>query len=181
MDTAPDDTHPEVEVPARARTAAPDAADVDVWWGGYWGWALLPSWLVCLAVAGVLGVSTWILFRNTGYGQVVTLTASGGILLVQLLRWAMRFFGRTYRLTNRRLFVERGIFRPAFLLVDLVQLTRVEVRADWLDRLVRVGHIELHFENERLAPVVLEGVHDAEHAARLIRETLQRARGTAKA
>src|SRR2546423_141431 len=111
MDTTSDDAAAAREAPEKPR-ADPD---VDVWWGSYWGWAMLPSWMVSAVLAAALAVLAWLVMRDTGYGHLVVLVLVGGVGLLQLLRWAERFFGRNYRLTNRQLLIERGVFRPAVL------------------------------------------------------------------
>ncbi len=158
-----------------------DPADVEVWWGGYSGATMLPGWLVCSALAALLAYLTWEATRATGYGHPLALAVAAGIGLTQLLRWGARFFGRNYRLTNRRLILERGVVRLTVLSVDLTQLTAVEMRADWLEGRLGVGRVLVFAAGGRLGPLVLEGVRCPGQVAELLRRTIQAAKTTSPA
>src|SRR5262245_14846913 len=179
MTSGPDHEPPGKDAPEKPHPVAPDAADVEVWWGSCSSWALLPAWVLGLVLAGALAFLTWVLLRHTAFGNGAALGVAGVGGLVVLWRWAACYFGWNYRLTNRRLFVEHGVLRPAILHIDLVQVAHVEVRATWLDRRLGVGDLTIHFVNDRLPRVVLAGVFGPKEVAQLFRQTLQAARQVA--
>ena len=53
-----------------------EGADREVWWGGYWGPTLLPSWVACALLAALLAFLTWEATKSTGYGQVAALAVA---------------------------------------------------------------------------------------------------------
>src|SRR5262245_4561765 len=77
--------------------------EVDLWWGSYAGRTMLPSFVVCLVLTGLIILLAWVYVKR---GQLkLTILCLGGLLwLVQLLRFAYRYFGFNYRLTSKRLF-----------------------------------------------------------------------------
>src|SRR4051794_2508208 len=96
--------------PAEDR-AAPPAGETDVWWGSYAGRAMAPSFAVCavLTIPLYWGVHAVLPERwglQPPFGGLAAL-----LWLVQLARWSARYFPRNYRLTTRRLYVDRGFRR----------------------------------------------------------------------
>jgi hypothetical protein len=153
--------------------APPAEGPVDVWWGSYSGWTMLPGWIACglfaLAVAGIC----W-------YWQIrgiLRLTLQGIALLIVLLqfvRWGNRTFGYNYRLTTRYFFQERRVFARRILRVEIASLSRVLVERNQMERLLGVGRLLL--EREGGETIVLEGIRDADRVAEIFRCTIEAAR-----
>jgi len=100
--------------PPQARSALPEPeGEVELWWGGYSGWTMLPGFAVCaFLTAGMISVA-WYLYseenvpgdraRHVVYGLAFV------VWCVQLLILAHRTATLNYRLTTRRLFRFRGL------------------------------------------------------------------------
>jgi Bacterial PH domain len=172
---APDGRHTECAPAASAadRARADPDEEVDVWWGAYCGWTTMPSMVVCVVLTGLiaLGVWTWV---PRGYMQLAFVGLGGALWLAQGLRWAARVFGITYRLTSRRLYVDRGVRHRRMLNVELHEIAQVGVRRSPVEKFLRVGRVVVHFEDAR-PPLVLEGVRSPDWVASLIREGKQNA------
>src|SRR5262245_35639883 len=153
--------------------------EADVWWGGYCGWTMMPSMVVCLLLTGLIALGVW-MWVPRGYRQWAFVGLGGALWIGQGLRWAAHVFGRTYRLTSRRLYVDCGLFRCRPLNVELHDIAQVGVRRGPFEKFLRVGRILVHFEDAR-PPLVLEGVPAPESVASLIRERKQKARAKPEA
>src|SRR5690349_7852196 len=58
--------------------------EVDLWWGSYSGWTMLPSFAVCIVLTALI---FWVVTRFLPHRELVQLTilgASGSVWLVQL-------------------------------------------------------------------------------------------------
>ena len=128
--------------------------EVDLWWGSYAGRTMLPSFLVCLALTGLIILLAWIF---VGRGQLkLTILGLGGLLwLVQLLRFAYRYFGFNYRLTSKRLF--RSQSRQP-LQIPLADIAEVHVERNGFEKLVGVGRVVITFPDRTRPALVLAGV-----------------------
>jgi len=128
--------------------------EVDLWWGSYAGRTMLPSFLVCLVLTGLIILLAWIF---VGRGQLkLTILGLGGLLwLVQLLRFAYRYFGFNYRLTSKRLF--RSQSRQP-LQIPLADIAEVHVERNGFEKLVGVGRVVITFPDRTRPALVLAGV-----------------------
>jgi membrane protein YdbS with pleckstrin-like domain len=158
-------------VPACARRppslATVDATqENDLHWASYSGWAMLPSFLVCFLLTG--GIAWFGFAVARPMAQAVILGAGGVVWLVQLARWAHRVFSFTYRLTNRRLFIDRGLWFPDRLQVLLSGIDRVEVEQGGLEEFMGLGRVRLRFRDERHETLLLTGIREPQTFARLI-------------
>jgi hypothetical protein len=151
----------------RATAAGETAQETDAWWGAYSTWAMLPSALVCLVLTGAIIGGTWTLVEKR-YVQWTVWGLAGAVWLVQTTRWWRRVFGINYRLTTRRLLIDKGHWRPWRCAIELTAVTHMEVRLYRLGRWTNVGRIIVHTKSES-APLVLEGVRfPAVAAARML-------------
>jgi membrane protein YdbS with pleckstrin-like domain len=162
--------------PSRAGVADTDE-EVDVWWGAYCGWTMLPSMVACVLLTGLIALGVW-MWVPRGSMQWAFVGLGGALWIAQGLRWTVHVFGRTYRLTSRRLYVDCGLFRCRPLNIDLHEIAQVGVRRGPFEKLLRVGRVLIHFEDARPS-LVLEGVPSPESVAILIREGKQNARAKA--
>jgi membrane protein YdbS with pleckstrin-like domain len=155
---------------------APVDHEVDVWWGSYSGWTLLPSFLACIVATAIVTWLSWALLPHE-LVQLTILGLGGAVWCVQLARWGLRFFGFNYRLTTRRVFADHGFIHPARDRADLGHVADVRVERTFLDRLSHVGHIQIHFKKNARPPMILEGVRQPKLVAELIQETVRRLEG----
>jgi hypothetical protein len=164
-----------------ARAPGRDDADqeVDVWWGAYSSRALLPSFAVCGVLTALIGAGAayaWQAYdlpalpvRYTAYALV------GAIWAVQLGRWALRVLTKTFRLTSRRLFLERTFAYGPFLAVELSRVTDVRVVQSPLERRLKVGRLQIS-SPDLASPILLEGVSQPGDLAIEFRARIQQAR-----
>jgi hypothetical protein len=167
-----------------AVTAAPPAADgeaparppdeVELWWGAFSGWAMTPSFVVCLILSGLLAWAAWY-WLPRDWVKVTVLGGASAIWLVQLWRWAVRALGYNYRLTTRRLWATRGIRWMATSALELSRVAGVRVERTWLERRLGVGRINVTPEGGD-RPLVLQGILHPREAAEVIQAAVQAAR-----
>jgi hypothetical protein len=163
----------ETPAPGRAPAAEPAPPDeVERWWGAYSFWAKTPSFLVCLLLTGVI---MW-LYWYYHWGRAAAVAAGGVVWLVQSYRLAACVFGFNYRLTNRHVWLARGVRRMSLLSVELRRVARVTVERTWLERHLGVGRVYVVPDDPALTPLILEGVARPCDAADLIRDAVAQAR-----
>jgi hypothetical protein len=165
-------------VPSAADGGAPARLpeEVELWWGAFSGWAMTPSFVVCLLLTGLIAWAAWA-WLPRDWVKVTVLGGASIVWLVQLGRWAVRALGYNYRLTTRRLWVTRGIPRVAVSSLELSCVASVRVERTWLERRLGVGRVCVTPEGGG-CPLVLEGVAHPRHAAEVIRAAVRAARGS---
>jgi hypothetical protein len=169
MSADPKETPPTGRAPA-AEPEPPD--EVERWWGSYSFWTKTPSFLVCLLLTGVILWLCW----YYGWGRAIAVGAGGVLWLVQSYRLAACVFGYNYRLTNRHLWLARGVRRMTLLSVELRRVARVTVERTWLERRLGVGRVCVVADDPALTPLILEGVRQPSTAADLIRDAAAQTR-----
>jgi hypothetical protein len=151
------------------------AEEVDVWWGGYSSRTMLPSFLICVAATVAIAWLTWF-WLPPRLVKISFIGLSGGVWLLQLVRWGYRFFGFSYRLTTRRLFCHLGKLYQGDMQLELAAVAQVVVRSRWDERLVGVGQVVVIPDKPTTPPLILEGVLEPARIAEMIRSGVQRAR-----
>jgi membrane protein YdbS with pleckstrin-like domain len=147
------------------------AEEVELWWGAYSGWAMTPSFAVCVLLTGLIIWASWY-WMPRGWVKVTAVAASSVVWLVQLARWAYRALGYNYRLTNRRLWLAHGIRRRALSAVELSGVEKVTVERTWLEQRLGVGRVCLTSRGAGW-PVVLRGVPEPHEVADLLRAAVK--------
>jgi membrane protein YdbS with pleckstrin-like domain len=159
-------------VTAQATPLTPERVDatqeLDLWWGSYSGWTMLPSFLVCLLLTGGIGWFGFTVARPMA--QTIILGASGLLWLVQLARWSHRFFSFNYRLTTRRVFIDRGFLFPDRLQVELGGIVRTDMTQNRFERLMGIGKVRLCLRDKGHEILVLAGVKDPQTVVGRIEE-----------
>jgi hypothetical protein len=160
--------------------APPPDEEVDVWWGGYSGWTMLPSFMVCLALTALIAWAAWLLVPKDML-KVTILGVVGGLWAGQTVRWLYRVFGYNYRLTTHRLFLSRGFLYAQPLQVSPTAVAHVVlVKTTW-DRLVGVGRIKIVPEDKAQPFQVLQGIRRPGPIAELLRSWVQKGKERAQA
>ncbi len=180
MESVPPDPTPELPCEPAPEVAPHDPQETDVWWGAYAGRTMLPSFIGCALLTAAL-IAFWLGWveyhasaleaRYTAYAVI------GSLWLVQLGRWLYRILTRTYRLTTRRLYLERTFFHVPARVVNLEQVRAVDVGSSALERRLKVGRLYLRTDNPQLSELTLEGVHEPDRIATRIRELAKQNRG----
>ncbi len=111
------------------------------------GWAFLICVMITALVA--MGVGLWI--------------------LVQIVR-------TRYRLTDQRLFIERGVFSQTIDQIELIRVDDVRVRKKFVDRLLGLGSVELLTTDTSDAHLVIVGIRTPEKIAEHIRTRMRELR-----
>jgi membrane protein YdbS with pleckstrin-like domain len=159
---------------------ASDGQETDIWWGSYAGRTMLPGFLICLVLTiALLALDAYLGSRHwrSDLTSSAVLAVAGALWLFQGTRWVYRTIAVNYRLTNRRLLYMRGFKLPDSRAVELAHINEVTLTSGAFERLLGVGRISIHMENESLPALVLDGVLAPEHVARTIRRRARQARG----
>jgi membrane protein YdbS with pleckstrin-like domain len=157
-----------------------DNQETDVWWGSYAGRTMLPGFLICLALTiALLSVDAYLASRQWRSDLIssAVLALAGALWLFECTQWVYRTVAINYRLTNRRLLYMRGFKLPDSRAVELARISKVTVASGPLERLLGVGRVYIHMEDEGSPLLVLEGIRAPEHVARTIRRRVRQARG----
>lgn len=111
------------------------------------GWAFL----ICLMIVALasMGVGSWI--------------------LLQIVR-------TRYRLTDQRLFIERGVFSQTIDQIELIRVDDVRMHKKFIDRLVGVGSVELMTTDTSDAHLVINGIRNPEEIAEHVRTRMRELR-----
>jgi membrane protein YdbS with pleckstrin-like domain len=143
--------------------------EVDVWMGHYSLKNFIPR-----VVVRVLLTVCWLALLlylgerdhypgNLSWNWFVGLTGGAIAVYWLMLGWVILLasLGHTYRLTNRRIFVDTGVFRHRRDQIELLRMQDVFVKQQrFLDRLMNVGTVVIESSEERLPVHYLPGVND---------------------
>ena len=146
------------------------AGEVDIWWGGYAGRTMLPSFVGCVLLTALIALIGWRLYvlgYSPGLVRYSCYGLAGTLWLIQLGLWLHRSIAITYRLTTRRFYRDQGFSRARFDAIELAAIADIEVKQDQLERWLGVGRVRLHVPTNGRRPLVLWGVSDP---ARLVKE-----------
>jgi hypothetical protein len=164
-----------------ANSIAPEATarkpdEIDVWWGSYAGRAMAPSFAVCLVLTALIyfGARWWVPER--GWLQLTFSGMTSIVWLVQLLRWAHRFFTWNYRLTTRFLYVDSGLKPLIAQRFPVRSIERVEVHSHGLQKWLRISDLWVWLDAPARLPVVLQAIASPRPVAEMIREVVRKAR-----
>lgn len=160
--------------PEQCPTDRDGGQEVDVWWGSYSPWTMLPSLAMCIGLSGLIAWGAW-LWLDRGWTRFTVLSLTGLLWSLQTGRWCHRVFGYNYRFTTHRLFALRGLFASE-VEVRLTAVTKVLVKRKPTDRLVGVGNLHVFLEGVGRSRVVLEGVARPRQVAEHLRQIAAKAR-----
>src|SRR5579862_6443501 len=133
-------------------------SEVEVWWGSYAGRAMAPSFAVCIALTALIyGGVRWFV-PERGWLQFTFFGLASAVWLVQLARWAKRFFTWNYRLTTHFLYVDCGLKRSLCRRFALPPIDRVEVRHTALQKWLGIGDLWVWFGTAKNPPTILKAV-----------------------
>jgi membrane protein YdbS with pleckstrin-like domain len=176
-ESAPDSAPKPLAAPEVAPVDRIGAEEVDVWWGAFAGRALLPSFAVCVFLTLGAVVAAVYLQRRYDLDPLAVRYAAYVIAallwLGQLARWSYRVLTFSYRLTTRRLLLERSFFNSLRAAVDLRRIARIDVAQGALERMLGVGRIDVVEEGRSGPSMELYGVSRPEAVANVIRERMK--------
>ncbi len=150
------------------------AAEVEIWvgrthWKHYAG--RLFVWCICnLAFASAL---PWVASRydplwfGTAAWVMVGVSAISGLIVVG--RVLLTILSHRYRVTNQRLFIERGILSQTVDQTELICIDDVRITKSFLDRLLALGSVKLASTGATDKEFSLEDVSEPDNVAESIR------------
>jgi membrane protein YdbS with pleckstrin-like domain len=149
----------------------------DVWEGGFSPKAMAGSFIVCAFASIACLTGAVIAFvRDPAWLGGVLLLAIPVLWLAQASRVVKRCWSVRYRLTDRRLFVQIGLFSCQKHQIELAQVEAVRIRQNMLDRVLDVGSIEILTRDRHIGRLLLEGVDNVDLVAEKIRSIGRRLR-----
>ena len=84
-----------------------------------------------------------------------------------------RIIGRRYRLTDQRLFIERGVLTQTIDQTELIRVDDVRVRKTLLDRVFGLGDVEINSTDASDATIILEGIRDPDRISEDVRSRMR--------
>jgi len=176
-ESPPPKAKPRSRIGGTPRATATKGEEIDLAWQGYSSRAMLPS--TVLLTAATAAVVVWV--RPLVPSWIVNEAVDAPVAacwLFQAVRWLYRSLAFQFRLTNRRLFRERGQLYPAEKPWDLALAVRAEPRQNLLERICGVGtvHLVLEESGEGQPVIELSGVRRPAALATRIDEAIKTAR-----
>jgi len=157
---------------------APDPSQPDLAWHGYSGWAMLPSFVVCLLASTVLLTAGWFFDDARSVidqlGSLAVFALTWAIWIVQLIRWLYRGSTYVYRLTPRHIYLDLGFLYPPEPPVEVAKITDVEWGANLLGRWFGVGWVTVCEDNRER--ITMAGIHRPAALAEQVEAAVKRAR-----
>lgn len=149
------------ERPAKAFSAAPGALppEEEVWTGRYSLKAAMHLWLLwALWIALVLGLYLRFVEATTTTKNLLVLAFAAGPALWSLGQALIRKLTLRYRLTNHRLFTERGLLSRRHDELELIRVDDITVRQNLLQRLFDVGTVTVLSTDTTNPELCIEGI-----------------------
>jgi membrane protein YdbS with pleckstrin-like domain len=141
---------------------------------------MLPGFVGCavatLAAAGAWWYAPWDRGTEASLLAQALIAAIASLWLWQLFRWGYRLAAFQIRLTNRRLFLYRGMLYPELGVWRLAEVSRVEFRPAPLTGWLGVGAIQLHLGGQPGDRIELPAVARPRYVAELLKEQVASAR-----
>jgi len=154
--------------------------ETDLWWGSYAGRTMAPGFIICALLTGLLIWGVWLFWPKNEdrpyLERYTTYILVGAVWLFQLIRWGYRIVAVNYRLTNRRLFCQRGFQTAATTALDLAGIATVRIERDAFTPYLKVGRLRVVPVDSTQPPMVLEGVYSPDQIAALIMHEVQQIR-----
>ncbi len=133
-----------------------DSAEIDLWWGSYSGWSMLPSFLVCVFLTGIIVVLVGI-FESREWAPWTITGLVWPLWAIQLARFSYRVFTRNYRLTSRTLYCDEGFWCTRKTLTPLAEIRTTWIRFRGFDQSLGRGDIVVRGDEDQVL-VILECV-----------------------
>jgi hypothetical protein len=163
----------------KVEIAGDENQETDVWWGAYAGRTMIPSFVICALLTGLLVFGVWIFWPKNEdrpyLERYTTYILVGAVWLFQLIRWGYRIVGINYRLTNRRLFCQRGFYTP-ITAIDLASIATVRIERDALEGYLKVGRLRIVPADSGKPLLLMEGIYNPDQIAALIMNQVKQAR-----
>jgi len=123
--------------------------------------ALATVAMIVAVIVGAWSSTTWL--------WVTALIFLPMLWIVQAIRFVKRWLQASYRLTDRRLLRQRGVFQRHKDQLDLARVETERILQNVVHRFLDVGSIEILSSDRRLGRLIMEGIDDADGVAETIR------------
>lgn len=164
----------------RGTPAAP-VAEQDLWSGrAHWhssigrvlAWFVLSVGLIVVAI--YVPRTQWLTTSRLAWAvfiiiAIATLYLIGGIVI--------RVLQTRYRLTNQRLFIERGIFSRTLDQTELIRVDDVRMQQSFVNRIFGIGNITMLTTDMTDKSVAIVGVKEPVRVTELVRQQMRTLRG----
>jgi uncharacterized membrane protein YdbT with pleckstrin-like domain len=150
------------------RRAGQSPPEEEIWTGGYSPKAMFGAWIGAAAatIAGLVG-AVFLPFDNTWKWSILGIGAVllwGGLLL----SLAVQRLSVKYRLTNQRLFHEKGILRRVTDRIEVIDIDDVTVVQGIVERMLNVGTIRVTSSDRTNPELQMPGIDDVKIVADMI-------------
>lgn len=161
--------------------ASPDPAAEQPLWQGRTDWryfagrcalavvGLIVAWIIVGYAAARTSMSGWSAFIICLLLTALTVVGVGGWVMLQIIR-------TRYRLTDQRLFIERGVFAQTIDQIELIRVDDVRLKKKFIDRFFGIGSIELLTTDTSDTHLIIDGVAKPEEIAEHIRTRMRELR-----
>jgi hypothetical protein len=153
---------PETDTQDRQERRNLPPQEVDVWWGAYAGRTMLPGFGFCVLFLLVAIIAGWYCWARLGFDRLTTRYSAfaliGLVWGLQIIRWLHRTITFSYRLTNRRLLLERNFVRSGRAELGLDTITEVRALQSPIERRLGIGTLYVFAADKNLPAMVLAGV-----------------------
>jgi uncharacterized membrane protein YdbT with pleckstrin-like domain len=134
------------------------AGRIALWLAGSVVYAVLVGW-VAAKTEVLSGAAAW-------YIAVIPILLSGGYFGGRLM---LRIAACRYRLTDQRLFIDRGLVSRTIDQTELIRVDDVRIRKSLVDQIVGLGSVEVLSTDVSDGVIVIEGIAGADQVAETIR------------
>jgi membrane protein YdbS with pleckstrin-like domain len=129
-----------------------------IWLASSVVWAVLVIWVAAKAAWLTAGVAFWV--------AAVPIAVAALTVAVKVVRGV---YGQRYRLSNERLFIDRGLFSQTIDQTELIRVDDVRVRKSFSNRILGLGSVEILSTDVTDRSILIQGIERAEDVAEAIR------------
>lgn len=174
----PSPAQPTFGTPAQQPTEAAPAPE-EVLWVGRTSWrhfaGLIAIWslasVLLAALVGWLAAKSEPLSGSVAFWLVLVLIlVPGACVAARVIRGVL---GQRYRLTNERLFIERGILSRTIDQTELIRVDDVRVHKSFVNMMLGLGSVEILSTDVSDRTIRLEGIDQSEQVAEAIRNCMR--------
>ncbi len=150
-------------------------------------WQGRTDWRYHAGVCAVSALAVLVACVTVIYAASKTSLSGGWAFLICVMIFAMAAIGvgawifiqivkTRYRLTDQRLFIERGVFSQTIDQIELIRVDDVRLRKKFVDRLLGLGSVELLTTDTSDSHLIIEGIRNPEEIAEHVRTRMRELR-----
>lgn len=147
--------------------AAGDVAEQEQWRGSY-SYKAMTGTLIAAGLITIVGLVALIRLRDIEWFRLVDLCCIMLLWIVVGVSMLRRRLGIRYRLTNQRLFIEKGILRRITERIEVIDIDDLQFEQNLVERLFDVGSITLTSTDRSVPKFWLQGIEHVQEVSDLI-------------